>query len=85
MALHDTLDTTMYHLRIGSVTGHVSIVPLGITPVDTALFTEYGDSSKLPEWVQRKLAVLMVLGVDPTIEVHGVGRRVSDNTFWVYQ
>lgn len=44
------------------------------------------NSDELPSWIQKKLAVLMVL--DPNDmnagEVPTVGRRISENTFWVY-
>ena len=40
---------------------------------------------ELPKWVQDKLAVLMLL--DPkkvNEEVESVGRRISENIFWVF-
>jgi hypothetical protein len=46
----------------------------------------YTNASELPEWVQQKVAVLMVL--DPTQinkPVDGIGRRISRQVFWVYK
>ena len=40
------------------------------------------DMSEIPEWIQRRLAVLMM--VAPTEFVEGIGRRISENIFWIY-
>ena len=45
----------------------------------------YDSVQDLPQWVQERLAVLMVL--DPTQvneEIEGVGRRISKHVFWVF-
>lgn len=45
----------------------------------------YESVDELPKWVQDKLAVLMLL--DPkkvNEEVESVGRRISENIFWVF-
>ena len=50
------------------------------------LESAYDSVEVLPQWVQDRLAVLMVL--DPTQineEISGVGRRISRNVFWVWQ
>lgn len=46
----------------------------------------YNSADGLPDWVQAKLAVLMLLDpVEPNKkEVLGVGRRISENIYWVY-
>jgi len=39
----------------------------------------------LPMWVQRRLAVLSTFIATPPIpDVVGVGRRISENVYWVY-
>lgn len=39
----------------------------------------------LPMWVQRRLAVLSTfLATPPIPDVVGVGRRISENVYWVY-
>ena len=38
-----------------------------------------------PDWFQRKLAVLSIADAAPTHQIDGVGRRMSDNTFWIEQ
>jgi len=40
------------------------------------------DSSELPMWMQNKLAVLMHRRRGEKLA--GIGRRVSENVFWVY-
>ena len=46
----------------------------------------YENVDDLPEWVQLKLATLMLLDADEANkkEVVGVGRRISESIFWVY-
>jgi hypothetical protein len=40
----------------------------------------------LPQWMQEKVALLMMTSTDPpTVPVEGIGKRISENTFWVYQ
>ena len=45
----------------------------------------YDSVDELPEWMQRKIATLMIF--DPAQvndEVKGLGRRISKGTFWLY-
>jgi hypothetical protein len=45
----------------------------------------YADTSKLPDWMQEKLAVLTMMSSKPPTEpVDGVGRRINDNIYWVF-
>lgn len=42
------------------------------------------DEGGLPDWLGRKLAILMVMPHEsPTKFVPNVGRRISENLFWV--
>jgi hypothetical protein len=46
----------------------------------------YEHANDLPQWVQDKLAVLMLLDHNANNqEVAGVGRRISESIFWVYK
>lgn len=50
-----------------------------------ALKSFYESVDELPKWVQDKLAVLMLL--DPkklNEEIESVGRRISEDIFWVF-
>jgi hypothetical protein len=45
----------------------------------------YDSVDDLPEWMQRKLAVLSSIDCSNlTEELEGVGRRISGHVFWVY-
>jgi hypothetical protein len=42
------------------------------------------DESELPDWLSRKLAVLMVMPYEPPTKfIPNVGRRIMENVFWV--
>ena len=46
----------------------------------------YTNVEDLPTWVQNKLAVLMILDASKKNEdISGVGRRISNEVFWVYK
>ena len=46
----------------------------------------YEHADELPQWVQDKLAVLMVLDHHANnLEVAGVGRRINEDIFWVFK
>ena len=45
----------------------------------------YDSVDELPQWIQRKIAVLMIFDPEkPMDEIKGIGRRISRATFWVY-
>ena len=53
--------------------------------VDALLRHYYDSVDDLPDWAQERLAILMMLPADkPTPEIPGVGRRISEDRFWVY-
>lgn len=79
------------NMAIDVSTVRLSFEPNGLIntitwPEESDIFdAQYEGADKLPIDVQQKLAVLMTL--DPKIsnhEVGGVGRRISENIFWVY-
>jgi hypothetical protein len=50
----------------------------------TPVFKRYPSEEELPSWVLDKLALLkMIGGGNPTDYVDGVGRRLSDEIFWI--
>lgn len=65
----------------------VTIMHWGIDS-DNAVASEqevHYDADALPDWMNRKIAVLMTLPyITPTEELAGIGRRVSKHIFWVY-
>lgn len=47
---------------------------------------EYESSDELPEWMQNRLSVLMMMSYEPpTKYVDGVGRRIDERVFWVVE
>jgi hypothetical protein len=65
----------------------VTIMHWGVdsdNPVASVREVHY-DADALPDWMNRKIAVLMTLPyIVPTEELAGIGRRVSKHIFWVY-
>ena len=46
----------------------------------------YLDVDELPQWVQDKLAVLMLLDHNVTnVEIEDVGRRITEDIYWVFK
>ena len=75
-------DDIIYRVSINSETNVVEVACLGINRLDTLLEDTYVSVDDLPEWVKRKLALLMMLTADFP-HVTGVGRRVGENIYWV--
>jgi len=93
-----TEDQIIHRVDVGQRKGHPVRVftwgceSIGLTPrnkdpkmlpVEDDLI--YDSVDDLPEWMQRKLAVLSTIDCSsPTEELEGVGRRVADHVYWVY-
>lgn len=46
----------------------------------------YNSVQDLPQWVQERLAVLMLLDTSKrNEEIRGVGKRINKNIFWVFK
>jgi hypothetical protein len=57
----------------------------GIDQTDSALGKLYESVEALPDWAQRKLAVLSLLDPSkPNGDVPEVGRRINQYIFWIY-
>ena len=71
-------------LRI-EVKQKVKVDLIGLETLDYDLKHYYASVDELPNWVQEKLALLMLTSAKPpTKDVDGVGRKISENIFWVY-
>jgi len=71
-----------YRVNIDPDDGRVNINTWGLAKDKTHC---YHNVDGLPQWMQRKIAVLMIFDpTKPTSDVKGVGRRISRHTFWVY-
>lgn len=74
----------VYRVLIDPNTKCVEVVCLGIDSVDNDVEGQYSDTSKLPAWMQERLAVLSMMKVNPPQQkVEGVGMRIDDDVFWV--
>lgn len=79
-------DDNIYRVVIYPRTKSVVVSCFGMEGVDTSIEGAYDSVDELPEWIQRKLAVLNMLKVKPPmVAVSDVGRRIDEDTFWVYR
>lgn len=66
--------------------GGVEVICFDLENIDSELEGHYDEVSALPVWVQERIAVLAVCSPNPpTPTVEGVGRRISENIYWVYK
>jgi len=66
--------------------GGIEVVCFDLENIDSELEGYYDDVSGLPTWVQERIAVLAVCHTNPpTPTVEGIGRRISENVYWVYK
>lgn len=74
-----------YRISFGQK-GGIEVVCFDLENIDSELEGYYDDVSALPVWVQERIAVLAVCSSNPpTPTVEGVGRRISENIYWVYK
>jgi len=71
----------VYRIDVNMSSGVVVVDCIGIWCLDNQDAGEYADINSLPEWIQRKIAILML--ADTKHNVEGVGRRVSEGSFFV--
>jgi hypothetical protein len=93
IAKHRTVDKTFaqkVYATMSTQTYRVAVEPSGRVNITTWGLAEdidrsYDSVDELPEWMQRKIAVLMIFDPEkPMDEIKGIGRRISRGTFWVY-
>ena len=76
----------MYRVMVDNGKNCVRVQCIGMYCVDNTLDGSYSGMEKLPQWMQEKVALLMMTSSTPPIqEVTGIGQRISEDTFWVYQ
>jgi len=72
--------------RVSIFPGEIDVLCLGLTSVDCFPEGQYSQPDQLPLWMQEHLAVLMMMSLEPpTVELVGVGRRISSHVYWVYK
>lgn len=73
--------TRTYRLQVTSE-GRVNVSSWGLAK---DVNESYDSVDVLPQWMQRKIAVLMIFDPEEVNqEIKGVGRRISKGTFWLY-
>jgi len=78
-------DDSTYRVTIARNKKSVSVECFGMYPLDRSIDGTYASVDELPEWMQSKLAVLIMLSTPPpTNDVDGVGRKLSPYLYWVY-
>jgi hypothetical protein len=78
-------EDTMYRVMVDNGKNCVRVQCIGMYCVDNALDGSYSGLEELPQWMQGKVALLMMTSFTPPIpEVAGVGQRISEDTFWIY-
>jgi len=78
-------DDNIYRIHIDPDTGYVKVACIGMEKVDAIVDGNYADTSRLPDWIQERLAVLRMMSAKPPTEmVVGVGRRINEDTYWVF-
>ena len=75
---------TLYRVSLDPIKNTVQISCIGMDRVDNSLDDTYVSVDDLPQWVQERIALLMMTDPNPpTPEVEGVGRRIDKYTFWI--
>ena len=78
-------DNKIYRVYIDNASKCVKITCFGVNGIDNEVEGWYDCVEALPQWLQEKLALLMMTThVPPTHEVDNVGRRIEEDIFWVY-
>ena len=78
-------DNKNYRVMIHPTTNKVDILCFGLEAIDASALGLYDSINDTPEWVQERIAILMMTnGKPPTEPVDGVGHRIDSYTYWVY-
>ena len=72
--------------RVEIANGFVRVLCLGMERVDACGQGVYHNLDEIPQWMQEQVAKLSMLSaVPPTENIVGIGRRITENTYWVYK
>ena len=76
-----------YTYRVEFVGGMARVQCFGIPISPYAIFEKEVTVpiADLPDWVQKRVAVLSTMSYEPPTEyVNKIGRRISENIYWVF-
>jgi hypothetical protein len=84
-SMRDMIPDRVYRVSIDNNTKLVHTISFGMETIDVSQEKVYSSINKLPMWAQERIALLMMTDAKaPTTEVDGVGRRIDEDTFWLY-
>jgi len=86
MSPNETQEDPAYRVIIDeSKKNSIKVQCIGMYCVDSVVDGSYSGVEKLPQWMQEKVALLMMTSCDPpTTPIQGVGQRINEGTFWIY-
>jgi hypothetical protein len=78
---------SIYRVFVDPIHLHIEIVNFDVFPLETDVKDLYIDETDLPDWIKRKLSVLLFCDWKrkSVTEIDGVGRRIDEHTFWIYK
>ena len=84
MSYNNVSDDKIYRVFVNKEKDTIEVVCIGMDRLDEKIEGTYSNVDELPEWLQQRLAVLMVSHAEPpTNKIGDFGRRIDENTFWV--
>jgi len=84
MSYNNVSDDKIYRVFVNKETDAIEVVYIGMDKLDEEIEGTYSNVDELPEWLQERLAVLMISRAEPpTNKIGDFGRRIDENTFWV--
>ncbi len=76
-------DATVYRVCIQDANNTIEVSCLGMDCLDSTCNGVYDSVDKLPDWIQDRLAVLLLCAPNQYDSVEGIGRRIEAKVFWV--
>jgi len=76
----------LYYVSIRTDTSHIKITSIDKFSLEKDISGVYMSETDLPDWVRRKLSALSFCDWDKrsTGSIVGVGKRINEHTFWIY-
>ena len=75
----------IYRVFIPNDGKDIKVSCIGMECVDSTIQGVYSDLDALPELLKERIAVLSILKPDIDVsEVVGIGKRLDEQTYWVY-
>ena len=77
---------TMYRVMVDDGKNCVRVQCIGMYCLDSDVEDTYSGLDKLPQWMQEKVALLMMTSyTPPTTPIEGIGQRIGANKFWIQE